>query len=185
MTEVEVSITGVSPLLMNKRPMVDENEVKKKNEIIEAKSDALRKAHFDEKIGFYIPGDMIEASLREAGKNVKKGRGTVSKTITYSVFCKDDKNFLAKEYSDIDVRWGTHPSTGNSVAVYRCKFDNWKLKFTLLVNEDRIDMKTVKFLIEEAGDVCGIGSYKPASKKGGKYGRWKLDKFIVKGEEGQ
>jgi hypothetical protein len=185
MKEVEVTIVGVSPLLMNKRPMVAEDEIKKKGDVIDAKTDALKKAHYDPKLGFYIPGDMIEAALREAGKNVKKGRGSASKTVTCSVFCKEDKIFLAKEYSDIDIRWGTHPSTGNSVSVHRCRFDNWKLTFTLQFNADRIDEKTVKFLIQEAGDIAGIGSYKPASKKGGKYGRWKLDKFVVKGDEGQ
>lgn len=177
---VNVRIEGISPLLMNKRPPEEEGASKKKGLTFDRTEDALKKAHFDEKIGFYVPCDMIQAAMREAGSKFKVGRGTAKKLTAYSLSVKEEQIPLnRKEYDAIDTRWGTHPSTGNSVSVSRVRFDKWALEFTLVVNVDRIELSMAKEILTEAGDICGIGSYKPANKSPGKYGRWKVTKWEV------
>jgi len=177
---VKVRIEGISPLLMNKRPPEEVGVVKKKSQTFDKTEDALRKAHFDEKIGFYIPCDMIQAAIREAGAKIKVGRGSAKKLTAYSLNVKEEQIPLGrKDHDAIDTRWGTHPSTGNSVAVSRVRFDKWALDFTLVINEDRMELSMAKAIVEEAGDVCGIGSYKPANKNPGKYGRFRLVKWDI------
>ena len=176
MKEVRVTISGTSPLLMNRRPPQDPNEVKvKKNEkTIDSSADAINKSHWDEKLGFYIPSDMIEAAFREAGKGFKIGRGTAKKAVAYSIFVQEEKVPLNKKKPDsIDTRWGTHPSTGNSVAVNRVRFDSWDASFTLQVDEERLDLKTVEAMLSEAGKIVAIGSYRP------KFGRFAVKSFEV------
>jgi hypothetical protein len=176
MRSVKVKIVGTSPLMMNRRPL-DENEgekVKKKGVTMDPVEDAERKSWNDPKIGYYIPSDMIEGCLREAGKNFKSGRGSLKNTILASVFCADEKVSLGrKDYDEVDKRWGTHPSTGNSVLTSRVKFNKWEATFTINYDESKIDDKTMKGLLEEAGTCKGIGSYRP------KFGRFKVAKYEV------
>lgn len=176
MRSVKVKIVGTADLLMNRRPL-DENEgekVKKKSVQIDPVEDAERKSWKDPKIGYYIPSDMIEGCLREAGKNFKSGRGSLKNTILSSVFCADEKVPLGrKDYDEVDKRWGTHPSTGNSVLTSRVKFKNWQATLTINYDENKIDDKTMKSLLEEAGSCKGIGSYRP------KFGRFKVEKYEI------
>lgn len=174
--KAHVKIVGKAPLLMNRRPMedADTDKVKKKGETIDPKEDAEKKAYLDPNIGYYVPSGMIEASLREAGKNIKKGRGSMRKTVESSVFSEQEKIPLnRKDYDAIDKRFGTHPSTGNGILISRIRFDRWQLEFDLNFNETRVDEKTLKAIIEEAGAFNGIGSYKP------KFGRFDLVEFGV------
>lgn len=172
MKSVKVNIEGLSPLLMNKRPMEDAEQTKKKSDVYDPKEDAEKKSHFDSDVGYYIPSDMLEASFREAGKNIKNGRSSSKKLVMSSVFVSEEKVSLKrKDYDEIDKRWGTHPSTGNSVLVSRVRFNKWSVTFTLTYDENRISVKKVKEILDEAGAANGIGSYKP------KYGRFKVCEF--------
>lgn len=180
MKTASVTIQGVASLLMNRRPMEEEGaapKVKKKGQPMDHTADAEKKSYFDEKIGYYVPSDMIEGVLREAGKNLKAGRGNLKNTVLAAVFCGEEMVPLGrkdrKDYDKLDQRWTTHPSTKNSVLTSRIRFDKWKLTFTINFDESRIDENTLKALIEEAGIAKGIGSYKP------KFGRFKLVEFEV------
>lgn len=172
MQKVRIKIESNAPLLMNKWPLPEPGAVKKKGEIPEPKEDAEKKSHFDPKLGYYVPNDVIEGSLREAGKNIKSGRSSLKKTVQSSVFVPQEKIYLdRKDYDMIDSRYGRHPSTGNGILVSRVRFDKWALSFEVEFDEARISKNTLKALVEEAGAVIGIGSYRP------KFGRFKLVEF--------
>jgi copper chaperone CopZ len=172
MKSIKVKIEGLSPLLMNRRPMEDAEITKKKSDVYDPKEDAEKKAHFDSRMGYFVPSDMLEACFREAGKNVKNGRSSSKKLVMSSVFVSEEKVSLSrKDYDEIDKRWGTHPSTGNSVLVSRVRFNKWNLTFTITYDENRISLKKVKEIVDEAGAANGIGSYKP------KHGRFKVSEF--------
>jgi len=174
MSIAKVKISGTASLLMNRMPQATaEKVVKKKTDVIDPKQDALKKAYHDEKLGFYLPSDTIEGCLREAGKNIKAGRGTLKKTVLASVFCKTDKVKLDYRNNEVDSRFSIHPSTGNGVMCNRMRFDGWKAEFELEFDADRVDVKTLEELIIEGGKVIGMGSYRP------KFGRYKLDEFKV------
>jgi len=175
MKSIEVVIEGVAPLLMNRRPLEDFSETKKKSDVYDPKNEAEKKSYFDNKLGYYVPSEMLEASWREGGKNIKNGRSSSKKLVQSSMFVLEEKIPLnRKDYDEVDNRWGTHPSTGNSVLVSRVRFDKWKLSFTLSYDDMRIAAKKAKEIVEEAAATCGIGSYKP------KFGRYKVVKFAEK-----
>jgi len=176
MKKVKVQLVSIAPMLMNKRQMISEEAAlaKKKSDVIDPKVDAENKSHHDPKIGYYIASDQIEGCMREAGKNLKKGRGSLKKTILSSVFCDDEKIPLGrKDYDEIDRRFCTLPSTGAGVLINRVRFNSWKAKFVLTFDETRISEKEVKACLEEAGAVTGVGSYRP------KFGRFKIESFEV------
>lgn len=174
MRTATVKIKSKAPLLMNRRPLEEETTVKKKGQPFDPKEDAEKKSYFDDKLGYYIPSDMIEGVLREAGKNIKNGRASYKKAVMCSVFCSQEKIPLnRKDYDEIDKRFGTHPSTGNGVLVARVRFDEWTLSFDLNFDDTRVDDAVLRALLEEAGAVVGIGSYKP------KFGRFEVLEFKV------
>jgi len=177
--EVCVRIEGVTPLFFNKRPPEEEGPKKAKAVEYNYEEDALKKAHGDKKDGFFIPSDMLQASMREAGKSFPLKKSTHKKLAAIAVKVSTEQVPLEHKGYVVDTRWGTHPSTGNSVAVSRVRFDKWAADFTLTVNIDRITVDMTKTILEEAGDVCGIGSYKPANKNPGPYGRFKVTKWEV------
>lgn len=168
MKSLEVVIEGIAPLLMNKRPPEEPDQTKKKSDVYDPKTDAEKKAHYDPKIGYYIPSEMLEAAWREAGKNIKDGRSSSKKVVMASVFVAEEKVPLGrKDYDAVDSRWATLPSTRASILCSRVRFDRWKLTFSINYDDARISEKKVRAIIEEAGAVIGIGSYKP------KFGRYK------------
>jgi hypothetical protein len=95
----------------------------------------------------------------------------MKKTVQAAVFCAENVPLGRKDYDEVDKRWGTHPSTGNSVLTSRVKFNKWEATFTINYDESKIDEKTMKSLLEEAGTCKGIGSYRP------KFGRFKVAKY--------
>lgn len=168
----KIKISGIASLLMNRMPQAATTKVvRKKTDVINPQEDAMKKAYHDKDLGYYLPSDIIEGCLREAGKNIKAGRGTLKKTVLSSIFCKDEKVKLNYEKDSVDSRFSVHPSTGNGVMCNRMRFDGWNIEFQLDFDDDRVDPSTLEELIKEAGKVVGMGSYRP------KFGRYKLDKF--------
>lgn len=174
MKTVKVKISGTASLLMNRMPQATaEKVIKKKNDVIVPQEDAMKKAFHDSELGFYLPSDMVEGCLREAGKNIKSGRGTLKKTVLASVFCKSEKIKLEYEKKSVDSRFSIHPSTRNGVMCNRMRFDDWSVEFELEFDDERVDAANLKELLVEGGKVIGMGSYRP------KFGRYKLDKFEI------
>lgn len=61
--------------------------------------------------------------------------------------------------------------TRNKHVRVRARFDNWKLRGTLLVTADLITIERLKQLFDLAGNV-GIGDWRPGCKTPGPYGRF-------------
>jgi hypothetical protein len=179
METIKLRITGTSPLLMrNDRfsnpfdPMTKAHKEftgkrKKTDEDHEAiaYSEWRGAMYFDEKIGPFVPGLMVEASLREGAKLQKLG-----KAVQRGVLVSEDKiklehdgprtlDKLSSDVRFIDMR---------SVKVQqarlqrtRPKFDDWSLEFTLMFNPDVLDKRSVLKAMEDAGAMCGIGDFRP------------------------
>ena len=54
-------------------------------------------------------------------------------------------------------------------------FENWEAEFTLIVDNDTITKETIFKIIEDAGQYCGIGSWRPL--KNGMFGRFSIKNF--------
>jgi hypothetical protein len=64
------------------------------------------------------------------------------------------------------------PSTGGRILCYRPCFHDWKLDFTLQVDEEMISLKLVRDIVDAAGKRVGLGDFRPDCK--GPFG-----KFVV------
>ena len=172
MEEVKVKIVGIAPMLMNRFKMEkpEDTKAKRKDEQYSPETDAENALYRDEKIGIYAPCTWLEACLREAGKEIKKGKSSYKETIKSSVFITPEMIPLNKKtYDEIDLR--AVVIQRNRVAKGRPKFNSWALEFNIKYDEKRIKKDTLKQILEEAGATKGIGDYRP------KFGRFKVEKF--------
>ena len=171
MDKARVEIKGTAAMLMNRFAPNTDNGGKKKEAFFDPEEDAQKALYKDEKIGCYVPSSWIEASMREAAKGFKKrGRGSLKDTILSSVFVDEEKIPLGKKtWDELDQR----PAVIQRQRIFktRPKFNDWKLSFTITFDGGRINKETLKSILIEAGQIKGIGDYRP------KFGRFEVVKF--------
>lgn len=169
MKEVKVKIKGIKPLLQNRitlenlktdgrvRRQIDEQE--------EIESKLYRNSN-----GCYIPSTYIEGCLKKAGSYFKYKGNLTFKQLMKSVIVEPDEIPLGKKtYDEIDIR----PANirGNFIACRRPKFNDWKVEFSIIFNENIMSTEDIKRILEYAGNFIGIGAYRP------KFGRFKIISF--------
>lgn len=167
MEKVKIKIKGVAPLLMNRYA----NEIKsqKKIDIFDVNEEVKKACYYDEKMGYYAPSSWIEGAIREAAKSFKaKGKQTLKNTVIATVFCDKEKIPLNKKYDEIDSRFARIQRQG--IVKSRPKWNTWELEFILNFDADRVSKETLLEIIAEAGEVKGIGDYRP------KFGRFEIMK---------
>lgn len=169
--KAKVKIIGTAPLLMHRYPMEEQTSVKaaKKDKIYDPKTDAESALYKDEN-GCYVPAVMVEAAMKKAATDFKRGKSSYKDTVVSCVLIEDDKIRLNKDtYDEIDRR--PVVVQRNRVVRSRPMFKNWELSFTINFNEDRISSDIIKQILEEAGSSKGIGDYRP------RFGRFKVEIF--------
>lgn len=178
MKKYDVEITGITPLLQNKPEQFgfDTQWVEKKA-TTEYEKEALKKLYVDAEGNTYQPSVHIEKAIIDAGKKLKmkgSGKATYSKIFgsmvsvePYEVIHQNQKYKIHKELVVI-------PSTKGRVMRYRPMFENWKLNFSVLF-EDEIEPSTIKEALEIAGKYTGLGDWRPEKK--GKFGKFQVTSF--------
>lgn len=179
MNSLKVKIKSVSPILMHSSRLANpldpetislkrltSKRKKTEEDLLEiAKAEWVSSMYFDNTMGPYIPGQMIEACLIEAAKLTKSG-----KIMKRAIFVTDDKiKLVYKGPRDIESLYGD-PRFVDCRAVsvnrakimrYRPKFDNWSCSFEVLFNPEQIDKETLRKTMIDAGQLIGIGDYRP------------------------
>lgn len=192
---VAVKIVGISPLLMHNGILVDpENPWAIKMAEITAKKNKKTKEdlatlkylefqgslYHSEKVGPYIPPDVIEGCIREGGKVRRKGTVVVSGvncTTDNAKLIYDgprDREELFKDKRFVDSR-KVRLKRDVSVIRTRPRFDKWELSFELMVFTDVLNVADVQKALADGGRLKAIGDYRP------KFGRFVVDKFNVEG----
>lgn len=185
--KIKVEISGVSPLLMNR--FTEENEIKVSSGISRVshgdkgtpREQATKKAYIDSEGNLYLPGQIIYAAIIEAGKFHKSGKSKITTTksslVPAGIFIEDMIcPFHTKDF-EVDSRSVVIPATGGRVMAHRPRLDDWKLNFTLEVDDKMFDEKTVRLLVDDAGSKCGLGDFRPNRK--GTFGRFKVTGWTV------
>lgn len=179
MKSLRVTITGISPLLMHsdrfanpldsmtkahklltsKRTKTDEDH------IAIARSEFIGSCYWRADTGFYIPGQNLDASLRDGAKLQKLG-----KKFTQAVQVLEDrlvlKESLPKTPQELwelddhrDVR-GVKVSTSKLMR-YRPVFNQWSVDATIVINDRVLEERDVLKALDDAGQLVGIGDYRP------------------------
>lgn len=189
MKVLEYTIKGTAPLLMRAPTMVDGlHPLKKQRDLITKKKakdktdadelelrrlDFMASLYIDED-GLYLPGEMILAAVRDAAKETKSGAAV----LRYAQVIENRFRLVAgapKTAADLweqrskwaDVRSVRQAGRGR---VMRCRpiFRQWKTKFQLAIDEEKINQDDVTRFVSEAGQFRGIGDYRPL------YGRFEI-----------
>ena len=184
--QVNVEIEGVAPLLMHRGLMADPtdqwaaaiSEVKGKTKAAQEKKsyiDFQGGLYHDDETGPYIPDFCLEKMVQDGAKKSKKGKEALA-----GVMCVDSRHPLIYDGpKDRDALYEDPRFRDRRIVVIsrsriprvRPRFSEWALKFKLMINTETINLSDVETAIHAAGQVIGLGDYRP------KFGRFVLKKF--------
>lgn len=190
MKNLKVTWKGISPLIMHSCQCVNPlhpiaKELKKYTSKRNKTDEDLIKisdleweagAYWQDGIGLYIPGENVEATIRNGAKVNKKGKDIekyVNVTDLYIPFNYGEnlsKEELIQNYEYRDTRIMTVQRS--KILRTRPRFDQWNITFNLMYNEEKIDIETIVNAMEVSGNYVGLCDSRP------KYG-----KFVVTIEE--
>lgn len=180
--ELQVEITGVTPLLMNKFDIV-EHECKVKDKNLTPREEAYKVAYIDEKERLYMPCSVIFSCIMDAGKFFKDGKNKIttqrSSLIPSGLMIQDEVVYF-KTPKDFEVYscGVVIPSTGGRIIKHRPRLDNWSLEFNLDLDKSVFNPKLIRDIVDAAGQKCGMGDFRPNRK--GIFGRFKVTKWVEK-----
>jgi len=175
-----VKMTGTSPLLMHATTSIDtthplsrelkaitskHSSKKTDDDLAEMKRlEFIMGMYFDDHIGPYLPGEMLQACIRDGGKANRLGS-----EVTRSVLVIEDKAPLI--YSgprDMKKLWEKGFSDTRSVKVGQSRvlrtrpyFSQWAVEFTVSLDEEHLDPHLFVDCVSNAGLRVGLGDYRP------------------------
>jgi len=178
------TITGISPLLMNRpsEELIAETSKARKTGTETPDTKAEAKLYQNNGV-LYQPATHLQGCLVEAGKNLKvmgKGtaRATYSKIAGYAIevdpFEIVHKKTDWEKFSVLAV----NPTTKGRNMLHRPMFRQWELDFEVTFDETEISQEIVKELLDIGGRIVGIGDWRPAKK--GRFGKFQVTKWEEK-----
>ncbi len=126
--------------------------------------------YYDDTIGIYIPVENVEATIINGAKANKNGKDVerfceiLDFQIPLNYGCDKTKDELMKDERFRDVR--AVNVMRSKVMRTRPRFNKWSIVFTMMYNEDKIDLDVIRQDIEYAGSYVGLCDCRP------KYGKF-------------
>lgn len=181
MKKIEVELEGVSPLLMHSADgMVQQKAKKNPAKQYDSKKDAEAVAYRNDKEELYVPSRCVKACFVNGASWYKFGNKSAKPIVAgctqieqREILLLDGKNKVYKKY-EIDLR----PVVVQRARIIRSRprFDEWKLRFTIIYNDQIIsDTEILKKIMEESGQRIGLLDFRP--QKYGDCGTFKLTKW--------
>ena len=178
--DIEITITGVTPLLCNRFDDVESGGSTSATFVGDKgtpKEQAEKKLYLDEDGTHVIPQPNVMRCIIDGGKYFKAGKSKVT-TLKSSIIpaCVDVHGVTipieSKEGWAVDTRPVRIPSTGGRILAHRPCFNDWALAFTLTLDAELMDAKLLRQIIDASGKRVGLGDFRPDCK--GPFG-----KFVV------
>jgi len=166
--KVEVTIKGISPLLMNKFPLVPVEGLDKKT----PEEQCEIRAHRDltNSGGLYVPGVAVHRALIGAATYSKgKGRASLQKPVAACVMVSPERIPLGVNEYVIDSRAVVMPATGGRVVRHRPRIDEWKISFTVEYDDLLLKETELRRVVDDMGARVGLLDFRPERK--GPFGR--------------
>lgn len=178
--KVRVTISGVTPLLMNRFTETAEVSLSGgtspnfRGDRGTPREQAAQKRYADGDGQLYVPGPNIFAALIAAGSFHKAGKSklTTMKTslIPAGLMVEELVCSLGTDEWEVDARSVVIPSTGGRVMCYRPRVDHWACGFTVDIDTGMFSPSLVRAVVDDAGKKIGLGDFRPARK--GPFGRF-------------
>ena len=177
--EIEVSINGITPLLMEKMDMCvvefydgkkGKKGVQKDNRTEQEKVE--KKIHCDREGNPIIPSNMFMRCLEEVapyieGLDKKRIKGSV-RFVTTEIPLRYTDQTINKTYGK------TSGITKSPRLILRPQFNEWSCKFKIIYNAGLVSVEQIFNAFNIAGFNIGIGGWRPIS--GGDYGQFEVSK---------
>lgn len=190
MKRIQVTLTGITPLLHHRMPEEDvmallgsKTVKKKEKEIKTPREIAQRHAYVSTDGQFCIPSSYLSGALISVASDYKQKnsakkslKGVIAGVVvpeTEFAMLTDEKGQAIKDF-EVDIKKGTNHRAG-AVAICRPRFDKWQTSIVIRLNEDLVSMETLHNLLNDAGTRSGIGSFRV--QKGGYYGQFQVREF--------
>ena len=187
---VDVTLTGINPLLVHRFREQDEQpkatRTQKTKAVKDTREEALLAANIGKDGVHYLSAFAISNAMTTTGGNHKQRSSRKSlrylvpsairidapdTTIPILVKGKPAKN---KDIV-VDARPVVIPATKGRIMRYRPKYENWSMKFGMEVNTDLIDVDMAQQLLMEAGLQVGLGDFRP--EKRGPFGTFRITQW--------
>ena len=176
MKTYKTTITGTSPLLMNRPSALIGDISKEKTQAdVSPEEQAKLKLYVNKKGKLYQPETHLKGCLVESGKNQKvvgKGKATYSKIVGYAVEVNPFEIVHKKQKWKAFSVLAVNPSTRGRNLLHRPMLDDWELDFEVVFDEEQISAVVLKEIFERAGRIVGIGDWRPAKK--GRFGKFQV-----------
>jgi hypothetical protein len=189
-TTAMVKIEGTKPILFHTFPLntfsIDKKKEGKTGDNPEEWKDTVL---MNENRQLYVYNTYLQSAISEGGKEIKAGRGNISKKITSAVeivepkilldglFVPDDESLGRSDIDPVylDVRAVVNPMTKGRNLRYRIAAKaGWKCSFILSWEDKIVSKDQVKLSLENGGALSGIGD----GRKIG-FGKFKILEFVV------
>jgi hypothetical protein len=179
MKKYNITISGISPLLMNRPSQLDIADKSKdvKRETQTPEQIAQAKLYTDAEGNIYLPATWLQGAVVEAGKQKKMG-GKGSSKATYSKVAGSCVEINPFEIIMDKAKWkvfsilAVNPTTRGRNILHRPQFDKWEVSFEVTFEESQIEATVMKELFDIAGRMVGVGDWRPAKK--GRFGKFQV-----------
>lgn len=178
--KISVKLKGISPLLMHSFPLVPIEAIEKKSPAEQAEISAYRDPATKE---LYIPGVNIQRALVSAATYSKgKGRSNLVRLAAACLLVEPQKVFLGTNTYEVDSRAVVVPATKGRVVRHRPRLDQWEVSFDIEYDENLLDEKQIRQMVDNAGSRVGFLDFRPEKK--GPFGRamvteWKSEERSI------
>lgn len=188
MATVNVTIEGVTPLLLNRYTDAAALKASGVGSAISRGDDGTPREQAEAKLyvgtygGLVIPQPNVFRCLIDAGVFFKIGRTKVTTQKTSLIpACVEipvvEVPLRHQEPWSVDTRAVRIPSTGGRILCHRPSFNDWSLTFELEVDESLMPVKLLREIVDAAGKRIGLGDFRPACK--GPFGKFVVTRWIV------
>jgi hypothetical protein len=169
MKAVEVTISGISPLLMHAFPMIPIEALEKKSPEEQCKYAEYRTS--DSKL--YIPAINLQRALVSAASYSKgKGRASLQKIVAACVLVSPEHLILSTQTYAIDARPVVIPSTKGRVLRYRPRLDTWSVTFEIEFDDNLLTENQLRRVVDDCGSRVGLLDFRPEHR--GPFGRFSV-----------
>lgn len=180
MKTFEVTIEGVSPLLINR--FKEQSEVTQtmkkagKKDYGTPRAQAESSAYADDDGKIWIPSSWPKGALATVASDYKlpSSRKSVKSVIGGAVIPTDEKIYFTEKYKIKNIEVDSRPCVvqRSRIMRHRARLEKWTLTFSLEIEETILGPENVREMLGDAGRRSGLGDYRPS--KGGPFGRFQV-----------
>lgn len=172
--KVQVTLKGISPLLMHRYPLEPVEAIDKLKPVEQAEISAYRDPQTGE---LYMPAVAVQRALVNGATYSKgKGRASLQKPVSACVFVTPERLPLGTKEFEVDSRPVVMPSTKGRILRHRPRLDEWSCSFDLEFDPTLLTEDQMRRIVDDTCSRGGFLDFRPEKK--GSYGRAMVTEWV-------